>query len=109
MRHCRWLRNILPQWHARERAFRDWYMKLVDTCDLHEPHDVAQYNAWLEIFKSPEPVTGFREIRYPKMDAATQKVMELQHALANGNADNRFRGSRTVSLTGQVMGTFRGH
>jgi hypothetical protein len=43
------------------------------------------------------------------MDAATQKVMELQHALANGNADNRFRGSRTVSLTGQVMGTFRGH
>jgi indolepyruvate ferredoxin oxidoreductase len=108
MRHCRWLRALLPQWHAKEKAFRDWYMKLVDTCDLHAPHDPAAYNAWLEIFKAPEPVTGFREVRYPKMEAATQKVTELQHALASGLTDAKFRGSRTVSLTGQVMGTYRG-
>jgi indolepyruvate ferredoxin oxidoreductase len=108
MRHCRWLRTLLPQWHARERAFRDWYMKLVDTCDLVAPHDPAAYNAWLEIFKSPEPVTGYREVRYPKMESARQKVAELQHALASGMTDPKFRGSRTVSLTGQVIGTFRG-
>jgi len=83
-------------------------MKLVDTCDLHEPHEVASYNTWLEIFRAPEPVTGFREVRYPKMDAATQKVTELQHALASGQIEAKFRGARTVSLTGQVMGTFRG-
>ncbi len=108
MRHCRWLRNVLPQWHAKEKSFREWYMNLVDACDLHAPHDVGQYNLWLEILKSPEGVTGFREVRYPKQDAAVQKVSELQHALANGSAEGKFRGTRTVSLTGQVMGTFRG-
>ncbi|HVT81243.1 MAG TPA: 2-oxoacid:acceptor oxidoreductase family protein [Phycisphaerae bacterium] len=108
LRHCRWLRALLPAWHRKEKAFREWYMNLVDTCDLHEPHDVATYNAWLEIFKAPEPVTGYREVRYPKQEAAKQKVAELQHALASGIAESKFRGARTVSLTGQVMGTFRG-
>jgi indolepyruvate ferredoxin oxidoreductase len=108
MRHCRWLRNILPQWHVKEKGFREWYTKLVDTCDLHAPHDVGHYNLWLEILKSPEPVTGYREVRYPKQETAMQKVAELQHALANGGAEGKFRNTRTVSLTGQVMGTFRG-
>jgi indolepyruvate ferredoxin oxidoreductase len=108
LRHCRWLRTLLPAWHRKEKAFRAWYMNLVDTCDLHEPHDTVAYNTWLEIFKSPEPVTGYREVRYPKQEAAKQKVAELQHALASGAAEAKFRGARTVSLTGQVMGTFRG-
>ncbi len=108
MRHCRWLRNILPAWHVKEKEFREWYTKLVDTCDLHAPHDVGQYNLWLEILKSPENVTGFREVRYPKQDVAVRRVAELQHALANGSAEGKFRATRTVSLTGQVMGTFRG-
>lgn len=108
LRHCRWLRSLLPAWHRKEKAFRAWYMNLVDTCDLHEPHDTVAYNTWLEIFKAPEPVTGYREVRYPKQDAAKQKVAELQHALASGAAEAKFRGARTVSLTGQVMGTFRG-
>ena len=108
LRHCRWLRAIMPQWHAREKSFRDWYLNLVDTCDLCEPLDTARYNLWLEIFKSPEEVTGYREVRYPKQDAAIQKVAELRHALASGLTDAKFRGARTISLTGQVMGTFRG-
>ncbi|MGN6370543.1 MAG: DUF6537 domain-containing protein [Phycisphaerae bacterium] len=108
MRHCRWLRDLMPSWHGKERAFRQWYMDLVDACDLNGVQDPARYNLWLEIFKSPEPVTGYRDVRYPKQDAAQQKVAELQHALANGSADGKFRGTRTVSLTGQVMGTFRG-
>ena len=83
-------------------------MRLVDTCDLHEPHDPAIYNIWLEIFKAPENVTGYREVRYPKQDAARQRVAELQHALASGAAETKFRGARTVSLTGQVIGMFRG-
>jgi hypothetical protein len=83
-------------------------MDLVDGCDLVAPHDAAQYTLWLDILKSPEPVTGFREVRYPKQEAAMQKVAELQHALANGTTDGKLRGTRTVSLTGQVIGTFRG-
>ena len=63
---------------------------------------------WLEILRSPEPVTGYREVRYPKQEAAMQKVTELQHALASGTVDDRFRGSPHREPTGQVMGTFRG-
>ncbi len=107
LRHCRWLRALMPGWHRKERDFRDWFMKLVDTCDLHAPHDTAIYNIWLDIFKAPETVTGYREVRYPKQEAALLKVAELQHALVSGMAENKFRGARTVSLTGQVIGTFR--
>ena len=108
LRHCRWVRNLLPQWHAKERAFREWYMDLVDTCDLVAPHDPAAYSLWLDIFKSPETVTGYREVRYPKQEAAIAKVAELKHALAAGPSDPKFRNTRTVSLTPQVLGTFRG-
>jgi indolepyruvate ferredoxin oxidoreductase len=107
LRHCRWLRTLMPTWHAKEKAFREWYMNLVDTCDLHEPHEPVSYNTWLDIFKTPEPVTGYREVRYPKQEAARQRVAELQHALNTGTAESKFRGARTVSLTGQVMGSFR--
>ncbi|HVS72712.1 MAG TPA: 2-oxoacid:acceptor oxidoreductase family protein [Phycisphaerae bacterium] len=109
LRHCRWLRAILPSWHAKEKTFREWYTGLVDACDLHAPHDAQKYSLWLEIFKSPEPVTGFRDVRYPKQEAAMQRVAELRHALENGGSDPRSRMNRTVSLTGQVMGTFRGN
>jgi len=105
LRHCRWLRDLLPGWHQRERGFREWYLGLVDTCDLSEPW---KYNLWLDILGSPEPVTGYREVRYPKMDAARQKVAELRHALAAGPGDAKFHLTRTVSLTNQVMPTFRG-
>jgi indolepyruvate ferredoxin oxidoreductase len=108
VRHCRWLRNLLPQWHAKERAFREWYMNLVDTCNLCEPHDAATYALWLDIFKSPDGVTGYREVRYPKQEAAIARVAELQHALASGGSDPKFRAQRTVSLSPQVLGTFRG-
>ena len=107
LRHCRWLRALMPKWHEKEKAFRDWYMQLVDSCDLCEPHDMAAYNTWLDIFNTPQDVTGYREVRYPKQEAARKKVTELQHALASGAAEAKFRGARTVSLTGQVIGTFR--
>ncbi len=106
LRHCRWLRTLLPGWHAREKVFRDWYMRLVDTCELHEPW---LYNLWLDIMRSPEPVTGFREVRYPKMDAAQSRVKELQRAIAAGKADSQLRNiPRSVSLSNQVIGAFRG-
>jgi indolepyruvate ferredoxin oxidoreductase len=106
LRHCRWLRALLPSWHAREKEYRDWYIRLVDTCELHEPW---LYNLWLDILRSPEPVTGFREVRYPKMELSQNRVRELQHAIAAGKADTRSRTpARTVSLTNQVIAGFRG-
>ena len=92
--------------HAKEKNFRDWYSRLVDTCELHEPW---LYNLWLDILKTPEPVTGYREVRYPKMEAAEKRVKELEAAIAAGRNDSRLRNPpRTYNLTNQVMGTFRG-
>jgi indolepyruvate ferredoxin oxidoreductase len=103
LRHCRWVRKLLPQWHQAERSFRDWFLNLVDTCEVHEPW---RYNLWLDIFKTPESVTGFREVRYPKMEAARRRVGELQHAL-EAAGDPQYRPARTVSLSSQVS-SFRG-
>ena len=83
----RWLRDLMPSWHAKERAFREWYTNLVDSCDLNGAQDPARYNLWLEIFKSPEPVTGYRDVRYPKQEAAAQKSRRTPaRGSANGGA-----------------------
>jgi indolepyruvate ferredoxin oxidoreductase len=72
------LRKVLPGWHRREREFRDWYEKLVDRWDYAA--DVREYQRWLAVLSVPEPVTGFREIRYPKMEAARQEAKRLLDA-----------------------------
>ncbi len=71
------LRKLMPNWHRREREFRDWYESLVAKLDwtANTPgiHPRA-YEQWCAILNVVEPVTGFREIRYPKMEAAKQRA-----------------------------------
>ncbi len=69
VRHMKWWRK-LPGWHAKETAFRDWYIALLDRVSLN-PGD---YATALSMLKCPEEVTGYREVRYPKMAAAQQRV-----------------------------------
>lgn len=71
LKHFRWLRNVLPGWHRREREFRDWYIRLV------EQFDPCDYDRQLEILRCVESVKGYREVRYPKMEAARKKVEAL--------------------------------
>ncbi|WP_432797481.1 DUF6537 domain-containing protein [Poriferisphaera sp. WC338] len=61
------LRKLLPAWHSRERAFRDWYDQMVERLDWHEAQD---YKRWLSILSVPDQVRGYREVRYPKMEQA---------------------------------------
>ncbi|MFW6033244.1 MAG: DUF6537 domain-containing protein, partial [Phycisphaeraceae bacterium] len=68
------LRKLLPQWHKREREFRDWYEQVVDRLDWQGPRD---YERWLAALATPAAVTGFREVRYPKMEAARQRTEEI--------------------------------
>ena len=68
------LRKVLPGWHQRERDFRDWYENLLDIFDYTSAND---YERWLAILSVPEPVTGYREVRYPKMEAARKKAQRL--------------------------------
>jgi indolepyruvate ferredoxin oxidoreductase len=64
--HMKWWRK-LPGWHVRECAFRDWYIELLDRVAFVGDE---QYGQALRALRCPENVTGYREVRYPKMDAA---------------------------------------
>jgi indolepyruvate ferredoxin oxidoreductase len=66
----KWLRK-LPGWHVRECAFRDWYIGLLDRVNLVGD---AEYSRALATLKCPERVSGYREVRYPKMDAVREAV-----------------------------------
>jgi indolepyruvate ferredoxin oxidoreductase len=69
VKHLRWLRRALPDWHREEKAFRDWYIGLLPQF-AQAVLDAKRYELFLRILKLPEAVTGYREIRYPKMAAA---------------------------------------
>lgn len=64
VRRMKWWRK-LPGWHKREVAFRDWYIALLDRVDLNGDYEKA-----LRILTCPAEVNGYREVRYPKMEAA---------------------------------------
>ena len=74
MRHLKVLRRILPRWHRREKDFRDWYC---DLCAKFFYHDPETYKIWLELLQLPSQVTGYRDVRYPKMDQARSRAAEL--------------------------------
>jgi indolepyruvate ferredoxin oxidoreductase len=70
VRHMKWWRQ-LPGWHARENAFRDWYIGLLDRIDLSSD---AGYQRAIKVLRCYEDVTGYREVRYPKMDRAREAI-----------------------------------
>jgi indolepyruvate ferredoxin oxidoreductase len=79
MRRGKFLRRLLPAWHARERAFRGWYFELADR--FAAPANGAAYATWLQLLRLPEEATGYREIRYPRMAAAQKRAEELLASL----------------------------
>jgi indolepyruvate ferredoxin oxidoreductase len=74
VRRARFLRRMLPGWHVRERAFRDWYSSHVLPAVLTGRLRGAAAD---EALRLPERVTGFRDVRYPKEDAAYARFGEL--------------------------------
>jgi indolepyruvate ferredoxin oxidoreductase len=75
IKHFRWLRLAMPQWHRREREFRDWYIGLVE--NFRNLDGKAEYDRYVQALRCVEEVRGYREIRYPKMEAAQRKVEDL--------------------------------
>jgi len=75
MKRMKFLRRWLPEWHAKEKAFREWYITRV--IDTFSPTDTETYENHLQALECVEEVSGYREIRYPKMEKAKQKVEEL--------------------------------
>ncbi len=81
MRRAKFLRRMLPQWHAKERAFRSWYFDLAD--QFVAPADAASYATWLKILRLPEEATGYREVRYPRMTQAQKRAEEMLESLSS--------------------------
>ena len=75
MKRMKFLRRWLPQWHAKEKAFREWYITRV--IDTFAPADAETYEKHLQALECVEEVRGYREIRYPKMEVAKQTVESL--------------------------------
>ena len=75
MKRMRFLRRWLSQWHANEKSFRDWYV--AEVVDTFAPTDSENYEKHLNALETPEQVRGYREVRYPKMEAAKEKVENL--------------------------------
>ena len=68
MSHAKVLRK-LAGWHQREKAFRDWYISLLERINL-----TTDYAQALSVLKCPEQVSGYREVRYPKQDQVRQQI-----------------------------------
>ena len=74
LRNMRFLRKFLPYWRHEERAFLAWYEQLVDGFVWTNE---TEYAANLEALQCVESVTGYAEIRWPKMAAARSKAEQL--------------------------------
>jgi hypothetical protein len=55
----------------KERAFLNWYQELLDRFGRDR---ALSYNQEVEIFRSPEDVRGYAELRDQKMAEARQRV-----------------------------------
>ena len=75
MKRMKFLRRWLSQWHAKEREFREWYIR--EVIDTFSPEDDDNYAKHIQAIQCVENVRGYREIRYPTMEAAKQEVDTL--------------------------------
>lgn len=71
MARCGFMRKLMPGWHEKEQQFRQWYQDLLDRAEWVTEE---QYDTWQQALAVPETVTGFREVRYPKQEAARAKA-----------------------------------
>ncbi len=85
MRRMRWLRRALPQWHAKEKDFREWYRQTAQEAAfyLNQP---GAYSRVVELLELPKAVAGYREIRYPKIDEAQKHASALMQLIKNSSS-----------------------
>ena len=73
MKRAKFLRPLLPAWHAPDKAFRDWYIRLVEAY----PGAAADDGRWAKALGLSEQVRGYREIRYQAMAGMREQVKAL--------------------------------
>jgi len=71
LRKMRFLRKVLPSHFRHEHALLKWYEQIVDD---FENIDEKFYSEYLNVLRSIEPITGYAEVRRPKIDEARRKA-----------------------------------
>ena len=74
MRRMKFLRRLLPGWHAVEQEFIGWYTGRVVEPFIGRQGERPSYRAWVEALNAPELAKGYREVREPGMEAAKRGV-----------------------------------
>ncbi|MBP7936569.1 MAG: indolepyruvate ferredoxin oxidoreductase [Phycisphaerae bacterium] len=88
LRNMRFLRRIIPYWRHREQAFLAWYEQRVDAFTWTTE---TEYAAYLEALRCVESVTGYAEIRWPKMASAQSKAERLLAGCQRGRLPSAAR------------------
>ena len=78
LRNFRFLRRVLPGYHKQDKQFLRWYEGMVDGLSFI---DDATYDQYVEALKTVESVTGYAEIRWPKIEAARAKAEQILAAV----------------------------
>jgi len=89
MREAKFLRKLLPTWHAKERAFRAWYFDLAD--QFAASSDASAYATWLKLLRLPEEATGYREVRYPRMEQVQKRAEELLASISSHRSSQKIQ------------------
>ena len=75
MKRMKFIRRLLPNWHKKEKAFRDWYSGDVIQHFL-EGRFRSREDALMAL-RQPYQCTGYREFVYHKQDRARKLVRQL--------------------------------
>lgn len=89
IRSQRWMRHLMPWFHKEDVKFLKWYENVVDDYAFTDRVTYAQY---LEVLRCPESVTGYAEIRWPKMETARNRAEQI---LANLRKNRKLQTSAT--------------
>ncbi|HOB72964.1 MAG TPA: 2-oxoacid:acceptor oxidoreductase family protein [Phycisphaerae bacterium] len=85
LRKFRFLRRVLPWYHTQDRQFLRWYEGLVDGFAFTDDASYAQY---VEALETVRTVTGYSEIRWPKMEAARARAEQILAAVRKAKASH---------------------
>ncbi len=79
MKRLKPLRRLLPGWHRREKAFRDWYRDEVVAAFVDGR--ITDHATAVEALELPAACTGYRDVVYPKHEAAMARwEVLMRHA-----------------------------
>ncbi len=75
VRELRWLRYVMPGFHRQDRRMLRWYERIV--AEFAYAND-AEYQRQFDLLSCVEPVRGYAEYRWPKMEAARSRGEQLR-------------------------------